>query len=103
MKLAYGSKFLWYADRLHPAFLTLLCQPSAHRPEGDKQKEAWVSGLYRLAAFGERNQPSAKGPSLKKAPKVRHRFSASLAKNLSASASMDIWQTWCMRRPESSL
>ena len=59
-----------------------------------------MSGLYRLAAFEERNQPSAKGPSLQKAPKVRHRFSASLAKNLSVSASMDTWQTWCMRRTD---
>ena len=45
-----------------------------------------MSGHYRHAACEARNQPSAKGPSLTKAPKVRHRLSALLAKNLSASA-----------------
>ena len=38
-----------------------------------------------------RNQPSAKGPSLTKAPKVRI-FLLPLSK--------DTWQTWCMRRTE---
>lgn len=38
-----------------------------------------------------RNQPSANGPSLIKAPKVRI-FLLPLSK--------DTWQTWCMRRTE---
>ena len=56
----FFEDFLRYADRLHSAYLT--CSV--------KRKKAWVSGRYRIAAFGERNQTSARGRASKKAPKV---------------------------------
>lgn len=45
---------LRYADRLHLVSLTLQCQ----------KEGSMGSGRYRPAAFGERNQPSAKGSNL---------------------------------------
>lgn len=59
--------FFRYADRLHPACLTLQCQPSAHRPKGDKRKEAWVSGRNRLAALpGKETSPLLRIEPLKR-------------------------------------
>ncbi len=62
----FFEDFLSYADRLHSAYLT--CSV--------KRKEAWVSGRYRFVAFGERKQPSAKGPSLSKGSESRFRSNA---------------------------
>lgn len=98
--------FSGYADRLHSGYLTLQCQPSAHRPKGDKQKDVWVSGRNRLAAFGERNQPSAKGPSLPKGSECRianRRIPLkidSIWANLSASANTGVSHSGYCRRLE---
>ena len=62
---------LRYADRLHPAYLTLRV----------KRKKAWVSGRNRLAALlGKETSPLLRGRASQKAPKVRHRLALCLQK-----------------------
>lgn len=62
--------FSGYADRLHSGYLTLQCQPSAHRPKGDKQRKYGWAVVIGLPLSEKETSLLLRGRAPQKAPKV---------------------------------